>query len=179
MNVNKEKRQKADEEIIKRAYEALEPQPGDPSFTGCQKCDAKCCNKSSPVLLPFEERLFLKLKLREKKKLDYRFQFFGRQPLGQPCVYLTKENKCEIYEDRPLDCRVYPALVEYRGQGMVMKRAPLCPFSNELSPSDFERARIAERAMWPLFTDEYKRMYTNAGEEFIVPKDAHELIQIE
>jgi len=175
------KKRKVDQEQIESAYAVLQPQEGKPLFTGCQRCDAKCCNKSSPVMLPDVERDFLRKKLRMEGKLDYRFHLFGYQTLGEPCVYLTQDNRCEIYDDRPLDCRVYPVLVEYRGQGMLMKRAPLCPFSDELYESDFERARVAERIMFPLFSEEYKQRYSNAGGEHVLPETtqtAQELIQL-
>ncbi|MFX1513448.1 MAG: YkgJ family cysteine cluster protein [Promethearchaeota archaeon] len=35
---------------------------------------------------------------------------------GKPCVFLSKEGECTIYEDRPLTCRLYPLLWKERSR---------------------------------------------------------------
>lgn len=77
----------------------------------CQGCKQHCCGQIpglQPVLLPSEEAQFAGstedhgvLKLIKKK------------PDTGTCVFLDdKTNKCTIYNKRPLECRLYPFVLD-------------------------------------------------------------------
>jgi Fe-S-cluster containining protein len=45
------------------------------------------------------------------KSLEYFFRYeyekWGKDALIKPCMFLGEDNRCQIYEDRPLNCRLY------------------------------------------------------------------------
>ena len=77
----------------------------------CLTC-ANCCSTTSPIFrdadirriakhLKMKESIFIELYLRLDEEQDY--------VLTQaPCHFLGPDNKCSIYEHRPLACREYP-----------------------------------------------------------------------
>jgi len=77
----------------------------------CLTC-ANCCSTTSPIFrdadirriakhLKMKEGAFIKQYLRMDEEQDY--------VLTQaPCQFLGPDNKCSIYEHRPLACREYP-----------------------------------------------------------------------
>lgn len=77
----------------------------------CLKC-ANCCKTTSPIFrdvdirriaqhLRVSEADFIKNNLKLDEDHDYVLQ-------TSPCLFLQDDNKCAIYEVRPLACREYP-----------------------------------------------------------------------
>lgn len=77
----------------------------------CLAC-ANCCKTTSPIFrdvdikrisksLRQKEADFIKIYLRMDEDADYVLQ-------KSPCSFLNTDNKCSIYEIRPLACREYP-----------------------------------------------------------------------
>ena len=77
----------------------------------CLEC-ANCCKTTSPIFrdvdikrisksLRQKEADFIKNYLRMDEDSDYVLQ-------KSPCSFLNPDNKCSIYEIRPLACREYP-----------------------------------------------------------------------
>lgn len=83
------------------------------SFSSCETCEAKCCSglygsnfsqllledfqkvyKNFPILFTFGDLGYLKANVILSKEYEY-------------CKYI-KDNKCQIYENRPSVCRTYP-----------------------------------------------------------------------
>lgn len=54
------------------------------------------------------------------------------------CFFLDENNRCKIYEHRPLGCRIYPLVLDLdRGVVVVDK---LCPKGDEVSEENIRRA---------------------------------------
>jgi len=55
---------------------------------------------------------------------------------SSPCVFLQDDNKCSIYEDRPLACREYPHTDRknmYQILGLTEKNTEVCPAVAEIA----------------------------------------------
>jgi Fe-S-cluster containining protein len=83
----------------------------------CLSC-ANCCKKMTPTLtkkdkLRIANHLSISVKAFETKYLMYDKEEKDWRMQTQPCVFLNLENnKCNIYEHRPDDCRGFPHLVK-------------------------------------------------------------------
>jgi Fe-S-cluster containining protein len=99
----------------------------------CKTC-ANCCKEKSPVVLE-EEILSISGKLEiseeefENKYLEKTGESDELIMNKRPCPFL-KNNLCEIYDNRPEDCRSYPHLhkegFRYRLMG-VIENYSVCP----------------------------------------------------
>lgn len=99
-----------------------------PETTGCMDwilkpeneggCSSWCCSKQQPNLLSVEFKLIWNfitnnwskesfLILVEKALTSY---VFNSQ--DNPCIFLSKENKCTIHDKRPYNCRIYGIIPE-------------------------------------------------------------------
>lgn len=81
------------------------------SKTDCLNC-ANCCKTTSPIFRDADIRRIAKhLKTKESilvseyLKLDEDNDYVLKT---SPCTFLGHDNKCSIYEHRPLACREYP-----------------------------------------------------------------------
>jgi Fe-S-cluster containining protein len=77
----------------------------------CLAC-ANCCKTTSPVFRDIDiKRIASKLRMPIGKfidsylKIDEDEDYVLKQ---SPCAFLSNDNTCDIYEDRPLACREYP-----------------------------------------------------------------------
>ena len=52
------------------------------------------------------------------------------------CYFLGKDNRCRIYENRPLGCRIYPVVLDSNGKAIV---DDLCPKRDEIKSEDLKR----------------------------------------
>lgn len=79
--------------------------------TDCLQC-ANCCKTTSPIFRDVDirriakrqrmsEQQFIERHLHRDSEGDYVLN-------SSPCLFLGADNKCAIYEDRPLACREYP-----------------------------------------------------------------------
>lgn len=114
----------ADKELIRKSFQKLKqkkPKDLDASFHGlhekafqkidCLQC-ANCCKTTSPIFRDVDvKRISKVLRMKEQHFVD---QFLRRDEEGDlvlqssPCFFLDDDNKCSIYEHRPLACREYP-----------------------------------------------------------------------
>ncbi len=90
----------------------------------CLEC-ANCCKNHSPRFKqPDIKRIAKSLRIKEGDlvanylKLDEEGDYVARQ---KPCPFLADDNTCNIYDDRPSDCRRYP----YTDEDVLLKRVPL------------------------------------------------------
>lgn len=79
--------------------------------TNCLEC-ANCCKKMTPTFTPEDvKRISAHLKMSVK---DFRNKWTYVEENGDtvnkttPCQFLGVDNKCSIYEVRPLDCAEFP-----------------------------------------------------------------------
>ncbi len=82
----------------------------------CKKCNKRCCGEIKgvrPVLFPSEENIF-KNDSDIIKVLDREMFVLKRREDGN-CIYLKKK-KCSIYDKRPVECRLYPFLLEFKDE---------------------------------------------------------------
>ena len=90
----------------------------------CLQC-ANCCKNHSPRFKqPDIKRIAKSLRIKEGDlvasylMLDKEGDYVARQ---KPCPFLADDNTCNIYEDRPGDCRRYP----YTDEDVLLKRVEL------------------------------------------------------
>lgn len=99
----------------------------------CLDC-ANCCKNYSPRFKqPDIRRIAKKLKMKEGAFVDtyLRLDEDGDYVVKKsPCPFLSPENYCTIYEDRPSDCARYPYTNEdvlIKRTSLTLKNATVCP----------------------------------------------------
>jgi len=91
----------------------------------CDQC-AKCCKEGNISLIYFEF-----LNLQKMKKFDYIYDpYFPKMKF--PCAFLDKNNKCSIYENRPLICRCFPLKYFIDGSILHFGIHPDCKYADNL-----------------------------------------------
>ena len=99
----------------------------------CLSC-ANCCKTTSPIFRDVDikriakrfrvnEMQFISTYLRMDEDRDYVLK-------TSPCAFLGADNKCDIYEDRPLACREYPHTNRknmYQILELTRKNSEICP----------------------------------------------------
>lgn len=77
----------------------------------CLTC-ANCCKTTSPIFRDADIRRISKhLKMKESQFIDSYLKMDEENDFvlqKSPCHFLGADNKCDIYEVRPLACREYP-----------------------------------------------------------------------
>ena len=123
---NKNKILKALPDLHEEAFEQID----------CLQC-ANCCKNYSPRFKnPDIKRIAKLLKMKEGDftdtylRLDEDNDYVLKQ---QPCPFLAEDNTCNIYEDRPGDCRRYP----YTDEDVLIKRVPLTLTNSTVCPITF------------------------------------------
>lgn len=99
----------------------------------CLQC-ANCCKNYSPRFKnPDIKRIAKRLRIKEGElvdrylNLDEDNDYVLKQ---SPCPFLAADNTCDIYEDRPSDCRRYP----YTDEDVIIKRVPLTLKNSTVCP---------------------------------------------
>ena len=99
----------------------------------CLSC-ANCCKTTSPIFRDVDikriakrfrvnEMQFISTYLRIDEDRDYVLK-------TSPCTFLGADNKCDIYEDRPLACREYPHTNRKNMSqilDLTLKNSEICP----------------------------------------------------
>lgn len=99
----------------------------------CLSC-ANCCKTTSPIFrtvdidrlskrLKMNSAAFVKQYLKIDNENDYVLQ-------SSPCPFLLDDNKCSVYEDRPLACKEYPHTNRKKMQqilSLTRKNTEICP----------------------------------------------------
>ncbi len=113
------------------------PELNDDAFSkvDCLEC-ANCCKNHSPRFKqPDIKRIAKSLGIKEGDlvarylKLDEDGDYVSRQ---KPCPFLHTDNTCNIYDDRPGDCRRYPYTDEdvlLKRVNLTLKNATICPIT--------------------------------------------------
>jgi Fe-S-cluster containining protein len=106
------------------------------SKINCLEC-ANCCKNHSPRFKqPDIKRIAKGLHMKEGDlvsrylKIDEDGDYVARQ---KPCPFLAEDNTCNIYEDRPGDCRRYP----YTDEDVLLKRVQLTLKNTTVCPAAF------------------------------------------
>ena len=143
MDINWEKQAKERQKLYKQLLEkgnknkilnAL-PDLHEDAFAkiDCLDC-ARCCKNHSPRFKqPDIKRIAKVLRMKEGDlvqqflKLDKDGDYVTRT---SPCPFLASDNTCNIYDDRPSDCRRYPYTDEdvlLKRVQLTLKNATVCP----------------------------------------------------
>lgn len=135
-----------DKEVIKKSFQKLKqkkPKDLDASFhalhgkafdkVDCLQC-ANCCKTTSPIFRDVDiKRISKFLRMKEQHFVD---QYLRKDEDGDlvlkqsPCAFLGSDNKCSIYEHRPLACREYPHTDRknmYQILGLTERNTLICP----------------------------------------------------
>ena len=106
--------------------------------TNCLDC-ANCCKTTSPVFYRLDiERISKSLKMKVGEFIDtYLYEDIeGDYVLNAvPCPFLGIDNKCIVYESRPVACREYPHTNRKRMHqilNLTLKNSQICPAVNEI-----------------------------------------------
>lgn len=108
------------------------------SHIDCLQC-ANCCRIAQPVFeMPDIKRISRHFQLtpdafiRKYLKADPEYEFFTKK---LPCPFLGDDNKCSIYEIRPMGCRTYPPArlrLSPEQLDVIHDNAGICPAVNEM-----------------------------------------------
>jgi hypothetical protein len=126
------------------------PRLHDEAFSkiDCLEC-ARCCKNHSPRFKqPDIKRLAKALRIKEGElverylKMDMDGDYVART---SPCPFLATDNTCNVYDDRPGDCRRYP----YTDEDVLLKRVQLTLKNATICPATYtvleELLKIADR----------------------------------
>lgn len=86
----------------------------------CTGCTNNCCQNPSltPVFLPFEEKQFKKY----SRKIKTPFKdIFVMKKENNACIFLDASKKCKIHANRPIECQLYPLLLDFEASNPSVK----------------------------------------------------------
>lgn len=115
----------------------------DATHVCAEVCGAECC---SGAIYLREEDVH---QLREAGHESFVTEEDGSRVMkttdsGQ-CVFLGEDNRCRVYQSRPLDCRLFPFGFQIEGDQLEVVLAE-CPLSQHLDESTLEE--MTDEAVW-------------------------------
>jgi len=109
----------------------------------------KCCHNTE---MPLTEEDIKRIESLGYDRRDFTVKIDGiyrlRNVNGR-CFFLDEDNRCKIYEYRPLGCRIYPIVLDLE-RGAVVD--DLCPKKNEIREEDIRRVE-------PILRELVRRIY--------------------
>ncbi len=141
------------------------------TYSFCEGCNDHCCNKVKPngrievpILLSGEVKKIEALSKENKNKFSILKKGLGKgvraiRTDSKGC-YFYRHGKCDIYDARPLDCRIFPFdIIENDGRLTLIGYKSLSPFplSKDLYVQNLEKAE----SVLPFFKEDiftYARM---------------------
>ena len=118
----------------------------------CNGCSNNCCGKNphlTPVLLPSEEEKFKKYS-RSIQTPYGKIKVLAKKENGN-CILLDEKTlKCTAYDKRPLECALYPFLLDFSKKepsAEIDKR--FCPRLNTLIANKEEIAVLIKKQHFP------------------------------
>jgi len=98
----------------------------------CGVCKNHCCGQSgvnAPIVLPSEIKNYKKEDIFVKDGVTY----IKRKEDGL-CKFLNENKQCTIYEKRPLECRLYPWIMRFDGNGVSLELHDGCEQKDRVNP---------------------------------------------
>lgn len=99
----------------------------------CLSC-ANCCKTTSPIFRTVDvERLSKRLKISSSEFIEKYLILDNENDYvlkSSPCTFLQEDNKCSVYEDRPLACKEYPHTNRKKMHqilNLTLKNTEICP----------------------------------------------------
>ena len=125
-----------------------------------QICESKCCKSTPPALTNFDiERIKKKITNQDWyttiNSNQKQAKVVSKKAGSNDCFFLSFKGTCEIYDDRPLDCKLFPLFVkikkvnsnEYNIKWLIW----YCPLTNK---SEIEDLKInAEKLIVALLSE--------------------------
>jgi Fe-S-cluster containining protein len=112
----------------------------------CSICKTHCCGGSpvkSPILMFDETERF-----KNDSYKDGDFFRIKRNEQGL-CKFLNEQNRCSIYADRPLECRLYPYILNYKNEEISLILHNGCPQKEKSQlPEIPERIKQFPKKWW-------------------------------
>ncbi|MHA1668761.1 MAG: YkgJ family cysteine cluster protein [Candidatus Heimdallarchaeaceae archaeon] len=142
-----------------------------------QICGSKCC-KSTPPVLTSEDLQKIGSVIKNNswyltiKKEGKKFFIVSKKDKKDACFFLSDEGLCEIYDNRPLDCKLFPILFKLNKKGdnkfLIKWLVWHCPLSEMSSIENLvEEAKkilISYLSNKPQYLFEYKKaMFASGG----------------
>ena len=95
--------------------------------TNCLNCPNHCCGHQSlrPILLPEESMQYPDNQVEILTTISGQITTFAKNSNGN-CVFF-EGGRCTNYENRPLECRLYPYLLDFSGSQPDIKLDNNCP----------------------------------------------------
>ncbi|RZM10387.1 MAG: YkgJ family cysteine cluster protein [Pedobacter sp.] len=101
----------------------------------CLEC-ARCCKSFSPRFKPPDVKRIAKyLGIKEGQLIDTYLRIDDEGDFvvkSTPCPFLNEDNSCNIYEERPTDCRRFPYSDEdvfFKRPVLTQKNSTFCPIT--------------------------------------------------
>ncbi len=115
-------------------------------LTRCNECDARCCKFIPIEITKLEHQQLLKIKPDLVCK-EFATVFY----IEPPCVFLSGDNQCSIYEHRPETCRDYPVCIKPENGNLALFFDEGCP--HHITEAQICRKDLVDRIMaWIKFT---------------------------
>lgn len=99
----------------------------------CSVCKNHCCGQNSdvhaPIILPHEINNFDSADLTDENGV---FQL--KRAENGFCKFLNENKQCTIYENRPLECRLYPWIMRFDGNGVSLELHDGCEQKDRVNP---------------------------------------------
>lgn len=99
----------------------------------CLSC-ANCCKTTSPIFRDVDiKRLAKCFRMKDVEFIDEYLQIDEDDDYvlqSSPCPFLMDDNKCMVYEDRPLACRKYPHTNRKKMKqilNLTLRNTTVCP----------------------------------------------------
>jgi Fe-S-cluster containining protein len=124
--------QRANKNKVLKALPALHEEAFEK--INCLNCAACCKNYSPRFKTPDIKRISKLLKLKESVFIDtyLHLDTDGDYVVkSTPCPFLSADNYCSIYEDRPSDCRRFP----YTNEDVLLKRPAITLKNSSFCPA--------------------------------------------
>lgn len=106
--------------------------------TDCLEC-ANCCKTTSPIFRDVDiKRIAKRLRMSVGGFIDQYLRIDEDNDYvlkSSPCIFLGNDNKCSIYDDRPLACREYPHTDRknmYQILDLTLKNSLICPAVSDI-----------------------------------------------
>lgn len=104
----------------------------------CLAC-ANCCKTTSPIFRDVDiKRISKRLRIPISQFIERYLRIDEDQDFvlkSSPCTFLGDDNKCSIYDDRPLACREYPHTDRknmYQILELTLTNSQICPAVHEI-----------------------------------------------
>jgi Fe-S-cluster containining protein len=106
-----------------------------------ERCESKCC-KSTPPGLTSEDISKIDMIVSNNKwkkrieKTDKIVHVVEKKNESKDCFFITEKNFCSIYENRPLDCKLFPIFLKIQKESSDSFRIKWlmwhCPLTQEI-----------------------------------------------